>query len=532
MARIAVIGAGLGAMAASARLATAGHRVTVYERTGTYGGGVRTYERDGFRFDTGPGLLHLPAVYRDLFVKTGRRPLEECVELVRLDPAVRHVFPDGTAVSLPSGSRAGAVTALDAALGAGAGERWTDMLARARTVWEATRRPLLEEPLTAAGVPALRASLARDPYPALRRKGLLRRRAPTLAEAAADELRDPRLVSMLTGCANSYGLDAQTAPAGAAVLAYMEHTFGSWYVRGGTRALADALYERCTERKVRFRFGCEVSDVVEEGGTAVGVRLAETPAGASGAGDSKAERDGTVRADAVVAGCCRVPEAAAGAGTPGAGTGTPGDVPALSRVTVLLALRGARPGETAHRTVVHRAEAPGRPLTVLRPDDPALRPDGEHETAVLSVAVGPDEFAAEHGGDFGADFGGEEDAGERGFSRFADRLTAAADAAGLGLGERVLWRQVRTPHDIEAETGAPGGLLPAPALAGPWARGGSAGEHPRHAVDVRPPNSTATKGLYRAGGWAHPGGGAAHAGMSGALVAGLIVEGEEWGGSR
>lgn len=40
------------------------------------------------------------------------------------------------------------------------------------------------------------------------------------------------------------------------------------------------------------------------------------------------------------------------------------------------------------------------------------------------------------------------------------------------------------------------------------------------------------KGLYRAGGWAHPGGGAAHAGMSGALVAGLIVEGEEWRGSH
>ncbi|NUT30603.1 MAG: NAD(P)-binding protein, partial [Streptomyces sp.] len=38
MARIAVIGAGMGAMAAAARLAVAGHRVAVYERTETYGG--------------------------------------------------------------------------------------------------------------------------------------------------------------------------------------------------------------------------------------------------------------------------------------------------------------------------------------------------------------------------------------------------------------------------------------------------------------------------------------------------------------
>ena len=68
MARIAVIGAGMGAMAAAARLAVAGHRVVVYERTRTYGGALGRFERDGFSFDPGPGLLPLPAVWRDLFV--------------------------------------------------------------------------------------------------------------------------------------------------------------------------------------------------------------------------------------------------------------------------------------------------------------------------------------------------------------------------------------------------------------------------------------------------------------------------------
>ncbi len=41
MARIAVIGAGTGAMAAAARLAVAGEKVTVYERSASYGGSVR-----------------------------------------------------------------------------------------------------------------------------------------------------------------------------------------------------------------------------------------------------------------------------------------------------------------------------------------------------------------------------------------------------------------------------------------------------------------------------------------------------------
>ena len=110
MARIAVIGAGMGALAAAARLAVAGHRVTVYERAETYGGAVGRYEQDGFAFDTGPSLLTLPAVYRDLFVKTGN-PLEDSVELLPVDPVARYRFPavpghDATWLDVPNASRA------------------------------------------------------------------------------------------------------------------------------------------------------------------------------------------------------------------------------------------------------------------------------------------------------------------------------------------------------------------------------------------------------------------------------------------
>ncbi|NLU67646.1 NAD(P)/FAD-dependent oxidoreductase [Streptomyces sp. HNM0574] len=487
MARIAVIGAGMGAMAAAARLAVAGHQVTVYERGSTHGGGVGRYAREGFAFDTGPGLLPLPAVYRDLFVKTGREPLEKCVELVQADPAAEHVFADGTRVRLPNSSRAGVISALDSALGEGAGARWTDLLTRAREGWDATRRPLLEEPLTTAPDAQAPPRLARDPYPALRRKGLLRRRTPTLAEAAADELRDPRLVALLESYAYAYGLDPATAPAGAAVLPYMEHTFGTWYVRGGMRALADALHRRCEERRVAFRFGTEVLRVLERDGRAVGVETSE----------------GAREADAVVAGVPphALPGAADGSG-PDVVTRAGEDGTARARLTVLLALRGAHPEGTAHRTVVHRADAP--PLTVLRPDDPALRPDDAHATAVLSVPV---PAAEARNPEYGA---------------AADGLLAAADAAGLELGPRVLWREIRTPADNAAETGARDGLVPAPALAG-------AGPGGRPA---RTPNTAPLDGLYLVGGWAHPGGGLAHAGMSGAMAAGLIVEGKGWRGSQ
>ncbi|MFG2889539.1 phytoene desaturase family protein [Streptomyces sp. NPDC048248] len=506
MARIAVIGAGMGAMAAAARLAVAGHRVAVFERGATHGGALQRFERDGFAFDTGPGLLHLPAVYRDLFVKTGREPLERCVELTQVDPAVRHVFADGTAVSLPNASRAGVVEALDTALGAGAGERWSAYINRARESWDATRRPLLEEPLR----PDWQV-LGRDPYPAVRRRGLFGRgKGPTtatLAEVARRELADPRLVALLENHASAYGFDPRSAPASAAVLPYMEETFGSWYVRGGMRVLADALFARCTARKVEFAFGAEVTRIVEKDGRAAGVELA----------DGRVEE-----ADIVVAGVApSLLEPMLRGGLPWGDDDVRPDataeVRAPGRFTLALALSGRRPQGAVHRTVVHTADrgaelaavfgedvSRGVPctdptVTVLRPDDPGCRPDDDHEAVTLTATVAAPlraETAAE---------------GPGWAESFAERMTEIAEAAVPGLRERLLWREVQ-PADAEAR-------VPGPALAGAEGR------------FLRPANRTRVPGLYAVGGWSHPGGGLAHAGMSGAIVAGLIVNGDDWSGS-
>ncbi|MFE6284060.1 phytoene desaturase family protein [Streptomyces sp. NPDC057877] len=500
MARIAVIGAGMGALAAAARLAVAGHRVAVYERTETYGGAVRRRERDGFSFDTGPGLLPLPAVYRDLFLKTGKEPLEARVELVQVDPAARHVFADGTGVALPNASRAGVVAALDEALGAGTGERWGDFLVRAREAWDRSRRPLLEETLW----PNWQVLADREPYPAVPHKRLLRtRRASTVAEVAAWELRDPRLVALLESHALAYGLDPRTAPASAALLPYLEHAFGTWYVRGGLRELARAVYERCVARRVEFVFGAEVARVLEKDGRAAGVELA----------------DGTVaEADFVVAGVA--PEVldrfVSGKAVRGGGAGeVPPQRGLPSRLTVLLALRGGRPEGTAHRTVVHARDRNAEldtlfdtpsgtvadpTVTVLRPDDPALVPDAGHEAVTLTSVVP-------------AEADQSQDAR-------ADAMISAAERVIPGLRDRVLWQEVRTPADVAEATGAVGGAVPAPALA---AGGGRL---------LHPSNTTGLPGLFTVGGWSHPGGGLPHAGMSGALVAGLIVEGPEFRGSR
>ncbi len=492
MARIVVIGAGMGGLAVAARLAALGHEVTLCEQAATYGGQVGRYSRDGFTFDTGPSLLTLPAVYRDLFRKTGR-PLEKVLDLVEADPACRYRCADGTWVELPNASRARTKRALDAALGAGAGDEWLRLLDRAAAIWDVIRKPYVESPLSDPrvlfrGPGALRALRAVAPWRSLR-------------QLSRSYLRDTRLRDLLDRYALHLGSDPRRAPAALAVLPYVEQTFGTWYVPGGLRRLADSLYERCLERGVKVRFGTRVAEITTAGGRVDGVRLADgerVPAEVV-----VADADASVVYRELVRAPYREPRLRRAE-------------PALSRFVVLLALRGRTPG-LAHRTVLagsgQDAEpdalfgrsprpAPDPTVEVYAPGDPALRPDPDHEAWTVLVTV-PRHGPAGTAGTVDWAAPGVADA-------YADRVLTVLAERGLDVRGRVLWRVVRTPVDLERETGSPGGAVCGTALHG-W-RG----------MFRRPANQSPVPGLYLVGRSTHPGGTLPMAGMSAALVAELI----------
>src|SRR5258708_36637728 len=112
-------------LAVAARLATRDNSVLVCEATQAIGGALGAWRHDDLIFDTGAHTLTLPAVYRDLFIKTGSRKtsaaatLEDRVDLRPLDPVRRYLFLDGTRLDLPNASRGRVRSAFDAALGAG-----------------------------------------------------------------------------------------------------------------------------------------------------------------------------------------------------------------------------------------------------------------------------------------------------------------------------------------------------------------------------------------------------------------------------
>jgi len=99
MTSVLVIGAGIGGIAAAARLARAGYQVTVIEKNARPGGRCDQIVRDGHRFDVGPTIFLMPEVFAETYRALGQR-MEDHLDLRRINPTYRIRFDDGSQITL------------------------------------------------------------------------------------------------------------------------------------------------------------------------------------------------------------------------------------------------------------------------------------------------------------------------------------------------------------------------------------------------------------------------------------------------
>ena len=500
MARIVVVGAGAAGLAVAARLAARRHEVTVLEAAKTPGGKLRTLRRDGYAFDTGPSMFTLPAVYRDLFRKTGK-PLEDVLDLQPVDPAFRYRFADGTAAVLPGVGVKESATALGDQLGGSAAEQWSALMARAARMWRLTREPILQSPLSGM----------RSLLPLARSRTDIATIAPwqTLRGLGEATLDDPRLVSLLDRYATYTGSDPRRAPAVMATVPYVEQTFGVWHVPGGLGILGEAVHERAESVGVQFRFNTRVTSILTVGDRATAVRT---------------ESDEIIPADIVITDAdARVVYGDLLADAPAkplrrVRASLDRATPSLSGFVMLLSLQG-RSAEPIHHEVLFPSEYDtefddvfgrrGRPaqpprdpaVYICNPQDPQMRPpDGEAWFILVNAprhSREPDDRTV--------------DWDQPGLGQaYADEVLEFMAQRGVEVRHRILHREVITPADLERSTGSPGGAIYGTASHGP------------RAAFLRPANQSPLRGLYLVGGSAHPGGGLPLVGMSAEIVSDLI----------
>lgn len=479
MASVVVVGAGVGGLAASIHLAAAGHDVVVLERLDRAGGKLAEHRADGFTWETGPSLLTLPQVFRDLAAVAGRS-LGDLVTLRRLDPVCRYRFADGSTFDHRADLADAAASA--EALAPGGGAEWRGFMAHARDVWEVSERSFfagaMSSPLELLGrMQSPRDLLAIDPLRSLHAR-------------ASWSFTDPRLVQYVDRYATYSGSSPFRAPATLSCIAHIEQSLGAWYVDGGLARLADALVDLAAGTGVELRTGVDVEGIAHGGGAVTGVQLA---------GGEQLGADAVIaNVDALHLYRDLLPHARRRRRAEAAPRSSSGFV-------LLLGVEGDTPG-LAHHNISFSADYPAEFDQLFEAKVPASDP-----TVYVSASsvTEPSQAPAGHENWFvlvNAPEGGGAMHG------YGDHLLRVLARRGWDLSGRIVHREEITPADIEARFRTPGG-----AIYGTSSNG-------RMAAFLRPGNRGPLDRLYLCGGSSHPGGGLPLVAMSGAIAARLCTE--------
>jgi phytoene desaturase len=258
--RVVIVGAGLSGLSAALYLAGAGRQVTVVERDPLPGGSAGRLDLDGYRVDTGPTVLTMPELVDDALGAVGDS-LADRLELIRLDPAYRAHFADGSSLAVHTDaetmeSEVRRFAGPSEAAGYRRLRRWLTQMYRAEMgrfidanfdgPWDLVSPELAK--LVALG-------------------GFGR-----LGPAVGRFLHDERLRRIFSFQALYAGLDPRRALALYSVISFMDTVNGVWFPRGGMHALPTAMADAAARAGVVFHYGSEVDALERAAGRVTAVR--------------------------------------------------------------------------------------------------------------------------------------------------------------------------------------------------------------------------------------------------------------------
>lgn len=263
---VLVVGAGLGGLSAALHLAAAGREVIVVEKNIAVGGKMGWFEQNGFRFDTGPTLLTMPFVLRQLFAEMGEN-LEDHLQLVPLEPACRYFFSDGSKLDV-SHSLNRTLEAV-AKFSPGDAEAARRFVERGKQIYEVASPPFLFDSF---GEWSWRYFLKHwKSFLKLHQLDAFR----SYHEAVKASFRDPRMIQLFDRFATYNGSSPFRTPATFAIIPYVELALGGWYVRGGLYSIAESLAKIAARKGVSIRTGTACREILIRDGRAAGVKLVD-----------------------------------------------------------------------------------------------------------------------------------------------------------------------------------------------------------------------------------------------------------------
>ncbi|MGF7160566.1 phytoene desaturase [Rhodoligotrophos appendicifer] len=264
---VAVVGAGLGGLAAACTLAARGHSVTVFDKNEWIGGKAAVLQENGYRFDMGPTILTVPGVLYRIFSEAGKK-LEDYLELVRLDPQWRCFFEDGSVLDLVENVEQMSGNIQTYTGDSRSSEGYKQFIKLSERLHDVSNRFFFWK-----SVEDLKDTI--DFRRNLDAKTLSDVMALKMGSTVASQIRrkvpDERVAQMLDHFTQYVGSSPYSSPAVLCSIAHMQTELGVWYPMGGTRAVPVALEKLATELGVKFRLSTNVNRIAQENGKVLGI---------------------------------------------------------------------------------------------------------------------------------------------------------------------------------------------------------------------------------------------------------------------
>ncbi len=240
--KFAVIGGGIGGMAAAISLRNQGYEVTVFEKNRYLGGKMGQIQMQGYRFDLGPSVFTMPGLVDELFEAAGEAPRA----YYRYDPlsqSCQYFYEDGTLI------RAfGEVEDFARELAAKTGEPQSHIhrfLEKSRTIYELTADLFMFHSIHEPAAMLKRGNL--KPLLNFRKIDAFR----TMHQANSRHFNSSKLVQLFDRYATYNGSDPYRIPATFNIITHLEHNMGVFYPEGGIHAVVEALQRLMDKTGIR-----------------------------------------------------------------------------------------------------------------------------------------------------------------------------------------------------------------------------------------------------------------------------------------
>lgn len=261
--KICVIGAGLGGLSAAIRLANKGFDVDLYEQNSFPGGKAGELKEQRFRFDTGPSLLTMPYVIKDLFEECGEN-IDEYIKIKRLDIICKYFYSDNTIINAYSDP---------AKFGKEIEENTIDTfetlksyLNYCQTIYELTGDLFLTK--DPASISTYLNSKALKTLLNIKKIDPFR----TMTEANSSFFKDQRLVQLFNRYATYNGSNPYLAPATLNIISHVEYNQGSFIPEDGIYSITKALWKLAEKKGVKVFLNQKINEIVVENNEAKAIR--------------------------------------------------------------------------------------------------------------------------------------------------------------------------------------------------------------------------------------------------------------------